>query len=60
LEFTDIHVLFDTGMSLVCLVDGIRVRIPLHLMRPGTEVRAAGDRGTLVIPKSLALTVGLI
>jgi hypothetical protein len=60
LKFPDVRVLFDTGMSLVCLVDGIRVRIPSHLMRSGTEVRAIGDHGTLVIPRSLALSVGLI
>jgi hypothetical protein len=41
-------------------VDGIQVRIPSHLMRSGTEVRATGDHGTLVIPRSLALSVGLI
>jgi len=60
LEFSDVRVLFDTGVSLVCLVDGLRVRIPSHLMRSGTEVRANGDHGTLVIPSSLALSVGLI
>ena len=60
LEFSDVQVLFDTGMSLVCLVDGIRVRIPSHLMRPGTEVRANGDCGTLVLPRSVALSVGLV
>jgi hypothetical protein len=59
MEFSDVVVLFDTGMSLVCLVDGIRVRIPAHLMRSGTNVRAIGDRGRIVIPRSLALSVGL-
>jgi len=52
--------LFDTGVSLVCLVDGIRVRIPSHLVRSGTEIRANGDHGMLVISRSLALSVGLI
>jgi hypothetical protein len=53
-------VLFDTGMSLVCLVDGIRVRVPSHLIELGSEVRSNGDRGTLVIPTSLAISIGLI
>ena len=60
LKFVDARVLFDTGTTLVCLVDGIQVRIPSHLMRSGTEVHATGDHGTLVIPRSLALSVGLI
>jgi len=60
MEFSDVVVLFDTGMSLVCLVDGIRVRVPMHLMRSGTNVRTNGDRGRLVIPRSLALSVGLV
>jgi len=55
-----VQVLFDTGMSLVCLVDGIRVRVPSHLIESGSEVRSNGDRGRLVIPRSLALAVGLI
>ena len=52
-------VLFDTGMSLVCLVDGMRVRIPKHLLAPATNLRGHGDHGTLVIPRSLALNIGL-
>jgi hypothetical protein len=52
-------VLFDTGPSLVCLVDGIRVRIPTSLIESGSEVRRNGDHGRLVIPKWLALSVGL-
>jgi hypothetical protein len=59
MEFSDVQVLFDTGMSLVCLVDGIRVRVPSHLIELGSEVRSNGDRGTLVIPASLALSIGL-
>jgi hypothetical protein len=53
-------VLFDTGMSLVCLVDGVRVRVPSHLIELGSEVRVNGDRGRLVIPTALALSIGLV
>jgi hypothetical protein len=59
-EFSDVLVLFDTGMSLVCLVDGMRVRIPTHLIGPATSVRRHGDHGTLVIPTSLAISIGLM
>ena len=59
-KFADVQVLFDTGMSLVCLVDGIRVRVPMHLIEACSEVRRNGDRGTLVIPTSFALSLGLV
>ena len=58
-EYADVQVLFDTGLSLVCLVDGIRVRVPTWLIQSGSEVQRNGDRGRLVIPKSLALSIGL-
>jgi hypothetical protein len=58
-EYADAQVLFDTGLSLVCLVDGIRVRVPTFLIESGSEVGRNGDRGKLVIPKSLALNIGL-
>jgi hypothetical protein len=52
-------VLLDTGLSLVCLIDGMRVSVPSLLIQSGTEVRRNGDRGKLVIPKSLAVHIGL-
>jgi len=58
-EYADAQVLFDTGLSLVCLVDGIRVRVPTVLLQSGSEVRRHGDHGKLVIPKWLALSIGL-
>jgi hypothetical protein len=58
-EFEDVQVLFDTGLSLVCLVEGIRVRIPTSLIQPGSEVRQNGDHGKLVIPTTVAVSVGL-
>ena len=58
-EYADAQVLFDAGLSLVCLVDGIRVRVPTFLIESGSEVWRDGDHGKLVIPKWLALSVGL-
>ena len=58
-EYADVRVLFDTGTSLVCLVDGLRVRLPTLLVESGSEVARNGDRGKLVIPKWLAISVGL-
>ena len=59
-RFTDVVVLFETGLSLVVLIDGVRVRVPRHLIQSGSSVAAIGDRGTLVIPTTLAATVGLV
>ena len=39
-EYADAQVLFDTGLSLVCLVDGIRVRVPTLLL--SLAVRCGG------------------
>jgi len=36
-EFADVQVLFDTGLSLVCLVEGMRVRVPTSLIQPGSD-----------------------
>ena len=58
-EYADVMALFNTGPSLVCLVDGIRVRIPKVLIQSGSEVWRDGDVGKLVIPKWLAISVGL-
>ena len=58
-EFADVQVLFDTGLSLVCLVDGVRVRVPISLIEPGSDIRANGDHGRLVLPKSFAVSIGL-
>lgn len=60
MEFSDALVLFDTGLSLVCLVNGIRVRVPSRLMLSPTEVRQTGQRGKLVIPRYLAVNIGLV
>jgi hypothetical protein len=58
-EYADVQALFDTGLSVVCLVDGIRVRVPRVLIQSGSEVRRHGDHGKLVIPKWFAISVGL-
>ena len=60
MEFSDALVLFDTGLSLVCLVNGMRVRVPSRLMLSPTEIRRTGQRGKLVIPRFLAVNIGLV
>lgn len=60
MEYADAEVLLDTGLSLVCVIDGVRVRVPTLRIQAGTEVRRNGDRGRLVIPRSLAAEIGLV
>jgi len=58
-EYADVQVLSDTGVSLICRVGEIRVRVPRVLIQSGSDVCRKGDHGKLVIPKWLALSVGL-
>jgi hypothetical protein len=55
----DVEVLSDTGEQLVCLVANREVAVPCLLIQPTSEVRHAGDHGKLVIPRWLAIGLGL-
>ena len=48
------------GLSLVCIVAGRRVGIPLSFIRAGSEVRRQGDWGKLRIPRWLATNLQLV
>jgi hypothetical protein len=58
--FPDVLLTGDTGRNLICVVDGKQVLVsPLRVLS-GTKLRSIGDRGPLVISKSLAKHLGLI
>jgi hypothetical protein len=59
-QFGDVEVIDDAVTDLLCRVGAYRVTIPLLLLQPGTTVRRRGDHGTLVIPRWLAIGVGLV
>lgn len=59
-EYAEVQALFDSELSVVCLVGGIRVRVPRVLIQSGSDVRRHGDHGKLVIPKWFAISVGLV
>ena len=59
-EFRDVEVLDDAVPGLRCLIATKQVIIPECLLEPGTTVRRAGDRGTLVIPRWLGIGLGLV
>ena len=59
-EFTDVEVIEEMWPTAVCLVDGKRVRIPVHEALAGSALRWSGKRGKLVIRKELAVELGLV
>jgi hypothetical protein len=59
-EFTDVEVVAEIGLSVVCLVNGKRVRVSMHEALPGSEMRWTRKRGKLVIRKELAIELGLV
>jgi hypothetical protein len=58
--FTSVEVVKDMGLTLLCLVNGKRVGIPLLEALPGSEMRWSRKPGKLVIRKELAVALGLI
>ena len=59
-EFADVEVVAEIGLSVVCLVNGKRVRLPLHEALAGSAMRWSRKRGKLVIRKELAIELGLV
>jgi len=59
-EFIDVEVLSDTGLALICVVQGKRVMVPPRDIQWGSTVWGPGDRGTLIIPRLLAERLGRI
>ena len=59
-EFTDVEVIGEIGVTVVCLVNGKRVRLPRHEALAGSEMRWSRKRGKLVIRKELAVELGLV
>ena len=59
-EFTDVEVVGEMGLTVVCLVNGKRVRVPVHEAHAGSTMRWSRKRGKLVIRKDLAVELGLV
>jgi hypothetical protein len=53
-------VIGEIGLTVVCLVNGKRVRLPVHEALAGSEMRWSRKRGKLVIRKELAVELGLV
>jgi len=60
IDLTDVELVTREGTDLVCRAGGRQITVPVYLVRPGTEVWADGDRGTLVVPLWFAAEAGLV
>ena len=59
-EFLEVEVLDASGVGLLCRIRERDLLIPRLLVQPGSGVRSAGDRGTLIIERWLAIGLGLV
>ena len=59
-EFDDVEVIRDTSLILMCRVGMKLVAVPPLRMLPGTTIARMGDRGRLVLPREVALNLGLV
>jgi hypothetical protein len=57
--YPDVEVLTATTTALIVRVRGRRVTVPRGDLEAGTTIQRDGDRGTLVIARWLAETLGL-
>jgi hypothetical protein len=58
-EFSDVEVCGTNDHVTMFQVLGQIVTVPWRQILPGTTIAAQGDRGRLVLPRQLALTLGL-
>ena len=59
-KFTDVEVVRTTGLLLQCRIGAQLVAVQIRRLLSGTDVFHAGDRGVLVLPRELALNLGLV
>lgn len=60
IDLRNVEVVRHQERDLVCRIDGRQVTVPSYLLKPGSQVWGAGDRGTLVVPRWFAANAGLI
>ena len=58
--FRDVEVIRRTDLILMCRLGDRTVPVPPLRILEGTTVRTEGDRGTLVLPRDLAVDLGLL
>jgi hypothetical protein len=58
-EIEDVEVLSEGGLVIRCRVGERIVLVPFLGTLPGTEIKRQGDKGRLVLPRDLAVDLGL-
>ena len=59
-EFQDVHVLGANDVVMLCQIGNHIVEVsPRHIL-PGTTISGHGDRGRLVLPRNVAVQLGLV
>jgi hypothetical protein len=58
-EFADVEVVRRADLVLMCRLGTRVVPVPTRLMLPGTTISQTADRGRLVLPREVALNLGL-
>ncbi len=59
-EFDNVEVVRHAALIVMCRVGEKVVAVPPLRMLPGTTVARMGDHGRLVLPREVALNLGLI
>ena len=58
--FNGVRIVAERSRVLLCVIHERAVWVHRSQLREGTDVRARGDRGRLVIPKWLAVDLDLV
>ena len=59
-EFDDVEVVRRADLVVMCRVGTRVVAVPTRCMLPGTSISGTADRGRLVLPREVALNIGLV
>jgi hypothetical protein len=60
MEFANVDVIRDTGHRLICSIGARIVAVPSLRVLPGTTITRLGDRGRLILPRDVAMKLGLV
>ena len=60
MEFADVLVVSASRFMLTCRVGARVIAVRPESVLPGTTLKATGDRGLLVITRSVAVSLGLV
>jgi hypothetical protein len=59
-EFEDVQVLGMSDLFMMCQVGDQIVKVPSLQILPGTAISRHGDHGRLVLPRRVAIGLGLV